>query len=236
MTTGTSGLSATQLTNADISTFDNLTAAHLAANQTFRHSSFYFEDETVVLKIQGVLFRIHRHFLTKYSPVFKDMWNLGSKDGEGSSDDNPILLNGDDPQDFSCLLQLFYHDSPGSAVYLNAVQWCSVLAVATKYDMEIIRQKAIQKIKLANPPLDPIVQIVVARRYDCKELREGPMEVLVKRAEPLSIEETVKLAPEDLHIWIIGRDKSLRAIANTVQRIESIPISTGRLMQRGYNW
>ena len=42
------------------------------------------------------------------------MWALGSlasKDGEGSGDDNPILLNGDDPEEFGCLLQLFYNRS-----------------------------------------------------------------------------------------------------------------------------
>jgi len=85
-----------------------------------------------------------------------------------------------------------------------------VLAIATKYDMEIIRRKAIQELKLANPPLDPIDQIIMARKYDCMELAETPMEALVKREQPLSIEEMVKLSPEDLHKWIIQRDKSLR--------------------------
>ena len=95
-----------------------------------RHPWFYFEDGSIVLRvgypryrclfqsvimerrqIQTVIFKVHRHFLTEFSPVFKDMWALGSirsGDGEGSNDDNPILLNGDDPEDFGCLLQLFY--------------------------------------------------------------------------------------------------------------------------------
>ena len=63
-------------------------------------------------QIRTTLFKVHRHFLTEHSPVFKDMWTLGSlisHVGEGSTDDNPISLNGDDPGDFSCFLQLFYH-------------------------------------------------------------------------------------------------------------------------------
>ena len=100
--------------------------------------------------------------------------------------------------------------SPGAAISLCAGQWRSVLAIATKYDMEIIRQKAIQELKLANPPLDPIDQIIMARKYDCMELAETPMEALVKREQPLSIEEMVKLSPEDLHKWIMERDKSPR--------------------------
>ena len=54
---------------------------------------------------QAVLFKVHRHFLAEYSPRLKDK----CASGEGSSDDDPILLNDDDPGDFSCLLQLFYH-------------------------------------------------------------------------------------------------------------------------------
>ena len=83
-----------------------------------------------------------------------------------------------------------------------------MLAIATKYDMEIIRRKAIEELRLANPPLDPIDQIVAARRYHCEELVEQPLEVLVKRREPLSFEEMAKLAPEDLHKWITARDQT----------------------------
>ena len=63
-------------------------------------------------QVQTVIFKVHRHFLTEYSPVFNAMWTVGSitsSDGEGSNDDNPISLGGDDPEDFDCLLQLFYH-------------------------------------------------------------------------------------------------------------------------------
>jgi hypothetical protein len=74
--------------------------------------------------------------------------------------------------------------------------------------MEVIRRKSIEEIKRATPPLNPIDQIIAARRYDCQELAEAPMEVLVKRKEPLSFDEMVKLSPEDLHKWITAREKS----------------------------
>ena len=85
-----------------------------------------------------------------------------------------------------------------------------MLAIATKYDMETIRWKAIQEVHRANPPLDPVDQIVAARRYDCTALADAPMEVLVKRVQPLSIEEMVKLPKVDLEKWIMERDKSPR--------------------------
>jgi hypothetical protein len=82
-----------------------------------------------------------------------------------------------------------------------------VLAIATKYDMEVIRQNSIEEVKRATPPLDPIDQIVAARKYNCQELAEAPMEVLVKRNEPLTFDEMVKLSPEDLHKWIMAKSK-----------------------------
>jgi hypothetical protein len=120
------------------------------------------------------------------------MWSLGSltsNDGEGSSDDSPILLiQGILVACCSCFITskfdhthvLYYYSyslgrSPGSAVSLSAVQWLSVLAIATKYDMEVIRQKSIEEVKRATPPLDPIDQIIAARRYNCQELAEGPI-------------------------------------------------------------
>ena len=200
-------------------------------------------------QIQSVFFKIHRHFLTGYSPILENMWGSGSStsnNGEGSSDDNPVVLHGDDPQDFSCLLQIFYPRqlvykhalfcyslflgrSPGSAVSLKAVQWCSVLAIATKYDMEIIRQRSIQELKIANPPLDPIAQIVAARKYDCHELAETAMEELVKSMELLSIDDIVKLSPEDLHRWIVERDK-LREAHIKAQALEMY--TTARMQVR----
>ena len=74
--------------------------------------------------------------------------------------------------------------------------------------MEIIRKKAVAELKLANPPLDPVDQIIAARRYHCTELVETPMGVLVRRKEPLTFEEMLKLPPEDLHNWIKERDIS----------------------------
>ncbi len=73
--------------------------------------------------------------------------------------------------------------------------------------MEVIRRKAIEELKLANPPLDPVDQIVAARKYHCTELVEAPMGVLLRKKEPLSFNEMLKLSPEDLHQWITERDK-----------------------------
>ena len=73
--------------------------------------------------------------------------------------------------------------------------------------MEIIRQKAIYQLQVASPPLDPVDQIIAARKHECPELAGTPMEVLVKREQPLSSEEMDKLSREDLHKWIVERDK-----------------------------
>ena len=90
-----------------------------------RHHHFYFKDGTVILRVSGplwllsliqkshqvrnILFKIHRHFLTTYSPVFRDLFTLNSTSStEGMNDRDPIVLDGDDPVDFCRLLYLWY--------------------------------------------------------------------------------------------------------------------------------
>jgi hypothetical protein len=61
--------------------------------------------------MQNTLFKIHQHFLTRHSPVFKDLFTLNNPSPNEEMDDgHPIFLPGDDPVGFCRLLQVFYHE------------------------------------------------------------------------------------------------------------------------------
>jgi hypothetical protein len=67
---------------------------------------------TYVHQVEGYLFRLHRHFLTRDSVVFRDMLSLPTAIDvvpEGLSDDNPIVLQGIRSVNFGRLLWLLYH-------------------------------------------------------------------------------------------------------------------------------
>jgi len=98
----------------------------------------------------------------------------------------------------------------GDAVCLNAKQWVSILVLADKYDMTLLRNIAVQKLRVANPKLNPVKQIAIARKYHCNELIEDPLQVLVARKAVLSLAEVAQLPQEDLHQYIVAREASQR--------------------------
>jgi len=176
-----------------------------------RHHTFYFDDGNVILNVQGVLFKIHKYFLIKYSPVFEDLFRMKSplSQPEGLSDQSPITLRGDDPVDFCRLFRLFYHDDPGNAVCLNAEQWVSILILAHKYEMTLLLNTAVLKLQVANPRLDPVKQIKIARKYFRDELINEPFKTLVARENVLSREEIAQMPLDDLHRLIVAREASI---------------------------
>ena len=95
---------------------------------------------------------------------------------------------------------------PGNPVCLNAEQWVSILVLADKYEMTLLRNTAVQKLQVAHPRLNPVKQIAIARKYCCNELVEEPFEMLGAREEVLSREEIAQLPLEDLHGLIVRRE------------------------------
>ena len=91
-------------------------------------------------------------------------------------------------------------------MHLSAEQWASILVLADKYDMTLLRDTAIQKLKVAHPRLNPVKQITIARKYGCDELVKEPFETLVARKEILSREEMAQLSLEDIHGLFVRRE------------------------------
>lgn len=93
------------------------------------HERFYFDDGNVVFlvrllgslrirqctadpgeQVEETLFNVHRYFLKRESPVFRDMFTFTpDSDGhEGSSNEHPVVLEGTKSLDFACLLACLY--------------------------------------------------------------------------------------------------------------------------------
>ena len=111
------------------------------------------------------------------------------------------------------------HSNPIDGPSLTAEEWLSVLALSTKYDMEIIRQSAIQKLLAVSPRLDPIQQIVAARQYNCAALVTEPIRNLIARTQRLTLEEVQTLPSVDLHTIIERRE--IRANQTLCKRCSS---------------
>lgn len=92
-----------------------------------RDEKYYFEDGSCVLRVADVLFnvslslfsssylshashQVHRSSLSRDSSSFSTMFSLpqGNAEVEGRSDDNPIVLTGESPEEFRHFLWALY--------------------------------------------------------------------------------------------------------------------------------
>lgn len=65
-----------------------------------------------MFQVENRLFRVHRYFLTRDSPVFSDILSISPPEGsttpEGTSDANPVILQQVKSIDFERLLDVIY--------------------------------------------------------------------------------------------------------------------------------
>ncbi|KAJ7513305.1 hypothetical protein B0H11DRAFT_2182486 [Mycena galericulata] len=76
-----------------------------------RHAEFFKEDGDCYIQAESILFKIHRHHLTRGSAsIFKDMFSLPSGDhiAQGSSETNPIFLSGDTAERLAAFCSFAY--------------------------------------------------------------------------------------------------------------------------------
>ncbi|KAJ7620370.1 hypothetical protein FB45DRAFT_1006916 [Roridomyces roridus] len=108
-----------------------------------RDPTLYYASGDCVIRVQQTLFKIHRFQLTNNSPVFDALFSLPVGEislVEGSSDELPIVLDGDTASDFSSLLKFIYAPVISTQIRaISASELPHVVAVARlahKYDME----------------------------------------------------------------------------------------------------
>ncbi|PPQ95264.1 hypothetical protein CVT26_014838 [Gymnopilus dilepis] len=139
---------------------DKSQASTLASSLAFRlkpaykhDETYYFEDGSCVLLIQDTLFNVHRTILSKDSSSFGTMFSLpqGSMEIEGRSDENPIILTGDTPDEFRHFLWALYALPPelriitGANANLNHL--IDIARVSNKYSFKSLETWALDAIQ-----------------------------------------------------------------------------------------
>lgn len=49
---------------------------HETSETTYRHPDLWFDDGSIVLKVQSTMFKVHRSLLCSHSTVFADMFSV----------------------------------------------------------------------------------------------------------------------------------------------------------------
>lgn len=158
-----------------------------------RHPEFFFEDVLVAIQIEGTLFNVHKYQLAK-SEVFSDMFQVPNPEAntpEGSSPDNPIIINGVAASDFASLLRVLYAGQFSSNQPIpDAPLIVPAFRLANMFNFSELRAFLLS---LAEKNLNDVDKIVFAREFDIKEWLVPAHLRLCQREEPLGTEEARKL-------------------------------------------
>ncbi|KAG9096510.1 hypothetical protein FRC06_008588 [Ceratobasidium sp. 370] len=158
--------------------------------------SWVFDLTLYPMKIENVLFNVHKYQLMK-SETFSDMFETAGRDPEeGSSPEKPIVMEGVSASDFECLLTVLYatrfstyQPVPEASLIIPAFR------LANKWNFEDLRNYLLP---LAEKELSDIDKIVFAREFGIKAWLAPAHTNLCQRKEPLTTDEAVKLGVHSL--------------------------------------
>ncbi|EPS96611.1 hypothetical protein FOMPIDRAFT_1099659, partial [Fomitopsis schrenkii] len=157
-----------------------------------RHERFYFDDGNVIFLVEDTLFNVHRYFLKRESPVFRDMFALtpDADAPEGSSDEHPIVLEGTKSLDFACLLACLYPLSVIQHDDMPAEHWSLALDFAVKWQFHDIRDLAVMKMMdLTTHASTLALQVAAARKHNMEGWYLDAFIKLCERGRPITPEE-----------------------------------------------
>ncbi|KAF8331264.1 hypothetical protein F5887DRAFT_1081271 [Amanita rubescens] len=171
----------------------------------FHDEEFYLHD--IIFQVENRLFKVPRQLFVHQSQVFRDMLSLPVPPGtkaDGTSDDQPLTLDGITAIDFIRLLRYLIpiKQSSDSHPLTTLDEWSSVFQLAALWDMEDVKEEAVEKM---TPLLEnqPAKQVKLSLEHDVGEWLIPGLQRLVQRAEPLNRDDFA----------LIGLDYALKVMA-----------------------
>ncbi|KDQ51208.1 hypothetical protein JAAARDRAFT_199247 [Jaapia argillacea MUCL 33604] len=163
------------------------------------YGAYYFED--VIFLVEDQLFKVPRLYFENHSDIFRDMFQLPTQgaDVDGSSDENPLRLEGIKKKDFVRLLRIMYPKNHNKHDITTSEEWLSILKLSSMWNFETIRDTAIRTLSSKSSRMKPIS---VVDRMQLGMKYHMPMWVawgatdLAKRLESVSVEEAKEMGVE----------------------------------------
>ncbi|KAF6747563.1 hypothetical protein DFP72DRAFT_919645 [Ephemerocybe angulata] len=137
-----------------------------------RRGKFY--HQLVTFEIEGVLHRISKEGLVRWSQFFRDMFEIPQAPGqrEGDSDEKPIRLCGCTNVEFESLLEVLFPQELKCPPSLTKEEWIGVLKLSRLWDMPKVAAMAVNDLSLF--PLSPAEKVTLGKAHGVPTwLREG---------------------------------------------------------------
>ncbi|GLB37344.1 putative BTB/POZ domain containing protein [Lyophyllum shimeji] len=182
--------------------------------QLQRHSHYYINGGDVQFLVEKILFRVHRYFFERESPVFREQIELPSspptspgRPQQGEEESVAISLDVSAVH-FEKLLGVFYN--PRYTLYdWTTEDWTSVLELAHKWQFDEVKKLAIRELEKLTIPLLP--RILLYQRFEIDHALLVPLYAdLCSRSEALDEGEATALGIKTTVLIFSARER-LRA-------------------------
>lgn len=169
--------------------------ASSSSSQRSYHAKFYLRDEMLVLDVEGLLYKVHRHLLERNSDFFCNLLKgqLSQDRVMGGSDDTAISLPDVTRREFDCLLDFLYNRVFDDNDAVSLEEWTTLLDVSTRLRFSKIRTRAVREITAQRQSLSAVEIIVLAIRHDVSGWLAQAYADLCRRPYPLDELEAERL-------------------------------------------
>jgi len=159
--------------------------------------------------VENYLFRIHRFFFERESAYFRlrlEKTSHPDRDPPGSSESNPLVLDGATSDAFACFLWVFYN--PKYSVYkATPEQWSAILELAQKWGFRQVEELCIRELERLT--LSHVDRIHIYQQHNLDQsLLLDSFESLTTRDDPIDVEEGMKLGLRTSLQIACAREKS----------------------------
>ncbi|KAM6493190.1 hypothetical protein JOM56_011324, partial [Amanita muscaria] len=164
--------------------------------------------------VEDELFKVSQNLFVQHSQVFRDMFSIPQLEGiepDGSSDEQPLILEGIEKQDFIQLLRILYTQvqrTPGHGFSLD--QWKSVLKLSNLYGMIELKNLVVDYMTPLLEAESPSLQIHLAKVYDVPKWLQPAKTRLVERSNPIDKNDVRLIGPTFALEVCALREKALR--------------------------
>jgi len=166
-----------------------------------RSERFYVSDTSIVVfRVDGVLYRVHRHYFCSESNVLADTFVVcppqlvevnGKEQLEGTTDESAIEIAGVTPTEFEALLRFFYSSYDLDDV--NLEYWVDLLSVSTRLKFGRIRARAIRTIDSKFESMCPVEKFAIGVMFDVEKWVFSSFSKICQREKPMSDAEARRL-------------------------------------------
>ncbi|KAG9092566.1 hypothetical protein FS749_015612 [Ceratobasidium sp. UAMH 11750] len=169
---------ATRLIGCHPSTIPDMTTGPTEATMdppAVRDNGYYFDDGSVIFRVENTLFKIHATRLTSVSEVLHDMLQLPQSPDfiEGTHDTNPVPLLDVKAEQFRNLLYIFYESpvDPDLIVFMSGAsnmrnsspeafrRYLDITSLARRYLMQTIESWAYAQLQILSATTSRIRQL-----------------------------------------------------------------------------